>query len=191
MTAGIWRATGPDSGAGPPAPREPARRRLRSSVLRHDKGRRGLAILVAVLALAAVPARADITGTARVIDGHTFEVAGQRVRLHGIHAPALDQTCQWPGRTIDCGTLAKLALMDLTTGTDVVCRPRDRDSDGPVVAVCFAGGFDIGRNMVHTGWALADRAQSTAYVDTEEAARKAKRGMWRGTFVKPWDWRRP
>ena len=59
------------------------------------------------------------------------------------------------------------------------------------VAVCFADGFDIGRNMVHTGWALAYRSQSTVYIDTEEAARKAKRGMWRGTFVKPWDWRRP
>ncbi len=183
MTAGIWRVIGPktQSGAGPPAPQEPARQRLRSSVL---------ALLVVVLALAAVPARADITGKARVIDGHTFEVAGRRVRLHGIHAPALDQTCQWPGRTIDCGTLAKLALMDLTTGTDVVCRPRDRDPDGPFVAVCFADGFDIGRNMVHTGWALAYRPHSTVYIDTEEAARKAKRGMWRGTFVAPWDWRR-
>ncbi len=187
MTAGIWRAIGPETqrGTGPPARREPARRRLRRSV------RGGLALLAAVLALAAVPARADITGKARVIDGHTVEVAGRRVRLHGIHAPALDQTCRWPGRTIDCGTLARLALMDLTAGTDVVCRPRDRDPDGPFVAVCFADGFDIGRNMVHTGWALAYRAQSTVYVDTEETARKAKRGMWRGTFVAPWDWRRP
>ena len=187
MMADIRRTTGPKTrrGAGPPARQKPARRRPRSSVLG------GLALLAAFLALAAVPARADITGKARVIDGHTFEVAGRRVRLHGIHAPALDQTCRWPGRTIDCGTLARLALMDLTAGTDVVCRPRGGGAGGPVTAVCFADGFDIGRNMVHTGWALAYRAQSTVYVDTEEAARKAKRGMWRGTFVKPWDWRRP
>ncbi len=189
MISAPWYNT--HRGAGPPAPQEPARRRLKRGVRGHDKVRGGLALLAAVLALAAVPARADITGKARVIDGHTVEVAGRRVRLHGIHAPALDQTCRWPGRTIDCGTLAKLALMDLTAGTDVVCRPRDRDPDGPFVAVCFADGFDIGRNMVHTGWALAYRAQSTVYVDTEETARKAKRGMWRGTFVKPWDWRRP
>ena len=109
--AGIRRATGTHRGAGPPARQEPARQRLRSSVL---------------VFLAAVPARADITGKARVIDGHTFEVAGRRVRLHGIHAPSLDQTCRWPGRTIDCGTLARLALMDLTTGTDVVCNTKER-----------------------------------------------------------------
>ena len=118
--AGIRRATGTHRGTGPPARQKPARRRLRSSVLGV------LAFLAAVLALAAVPARADITGKARVIDGHTFEVAGRRVRLHGIHAPALDQTCRWPGRTIDCGTLARLALMDLTTGTDVVCNTKER-----------------------------------------------------------------
>ncbi len=119
MMAGIRRATGPKTqgGAGPSAPQKPARQRLRSSLL---------AFLAAVLALAAVPARADITGKARVIDGHTFEVAGRRVRLHGVHAPALDQTCRWPGRTIDCGTLARLALIDLTTGTDVVCNTKER-----------------------------------------------------------------
>ena len=27
------------------------------------------------------------------------------------------------------------------------------------------------------------------YVAAEGEARKAKRGMWRGTFVKPWEWR--
>ncbi len=170
---------------------QPARRAGANPHARPAADRGTIVLLAAVLALAAFPARADITGKARVIDGHTFEVAGQRIRLHGIHAPALDQTCQWPNRTIRCGTLAKLALMDLTTGTDVVCKPRDRDADGRVVAVCFAGGFDIGRNMVHTGWALAYRRQSTAYMDTEASAREAKRGMWRGTFVAPWDWRRP
>jgi endonuclease YncB( thermonuclease family) len=27
------------------------------------------------------------------------------------------------------------------------------------------------------------------YVAAEDEARKAKREMWRGTFVKPWQWR--
>jgi hypothetical protein len=59
------------------------------------------------------------------------------------------------------------------------------------VAVCYdPDGFDIGRNMVHTGWALAYRQYSTDYVGTEDKAREAKRGMWKGKLVPPWEWRR-
>ena len=47
-----------------------------------------------------------------------------------------------------------------------------------------------GRNMVLTGWVLAYRRYSTDYVGTEDKAREAKRGMWKGKFVPPWEWRR-
>jgi endonuclease YncB( thermonuclease family) len=39
-----------------------------------------------ILCLLATPALADVTGPARVIDGDTLEVQGQRIRLHGIDA---------------------------------------------------------------------------------------------------------
>ena len=45
------------------------------------------AFIAVVLALLAMPAAADVTGKACVIDGDTIEVGGERVRLHGIDAP--------------------------------------------------------------------------------------------------------
>ena len=36
---------------------------------------------------------------------------------------------------------------------------------------------------------LAYRRYSRAYVDEEASARSTRRGLWRGDFVAPWDWR--
>jgi endonuclease YncB( thermonuclease family) len=33
----------------------------------------------------------------------TLEVQGQRLRLFGIDAPDLKQTCRWPNKVIPCG----------------------------------------------------------------------------------------
>ena len=44
-------------------------------------------------------ALADITGPARVIDGDTIDIAGERIRLHGIDAPESAQTCVADGVT--------------------------------------------------------------------------------------------
>ena len=63
---------------------------------------RALLIAVAVI-LWPILALGEITGPARVIDGDTIEVAGERIRLHGIDAPEMDQTCEWPDSTIACG----------------------------------------------------------------------------------------
>lgn len=142
-----------------------------------------------VLILAASALAEDITGPARVIDGDTVEIGGRRIHLFGIDAPELGQTCEWPGKTIPCGEVARTGLMDLMAGAEVVCKTRDEVPEGGWTGTCRADGFDVGRNMVHTGWALAERRLGTGYEATEEKAKIAKRGLWRGTFVAPWDWR--
>jgi hypothetical protein len=43
--------------------------------------------------------------------------------------------------------------------------------------------------MVSQGWALAYSRYSRDYFDEELAARANRRGVWRGTFMRPWLWR--
>jgi endonuclease YncB( thermonuclease family) len=129
-------------------------------------------------------------GAARVIDGDTMVVADQLVRLHGIDAPELGQTFRWRDVEVECGTMALAALEALTAGIPVRCVGVERDRYGRLVARCYSpSGVDLGRQMVWAGWALAYRYYSLRYVDAEDAARRARRGLWRGTFMKPWSWR--
>jgi endonuclease YncB( thermonuclease family) len=43
--------------------------------------------------------------------------------------------------------------------------------------------------MVHTGWALAARHYSRRHALTEERAKAARHGLWKGDFSVPRDWR--
>jgi endonuclease YncB( thermonuclease family) len=58
------------------------------------------------------------------------------------------------------------------------------------VARCEVGGTDLGAWLVEQGWALAYRRYGSAYVAQEDRARAGRRGLWAGTFVPPWAWRR-
>jgi endonuclease YncB( thermonuclease family) len=144
--------------------------------------------LVAILTFSRLTG--SLTGPAKVIDGDTIVVADQLVRLHGIDAPELDQPLWWQGQKLMGGMMALAALDVLTAGLKVRCKAVERDRHGRIVAKVFApDGVDISRRLVSAGWALAYRRYSTDYVDAEDEARKAKRGMWRGSFMKPWVWR--
>ncbi len=48
----------------------------------------------------------------------------------------------------------------------------------------------LSEGMAYTGWALAQREVSERYLVFEERAQAAGRGLWKGRFVTPWDWRR-
>lgn len=160
----------------------------------------GLVSLVAVLSLGTsqqrplvmpgpVPtAPAPGLPPARVIDGDTLVIGETHFRLFGIDAPERSQTCTGAtGAPYACGAMAKSAL-ELALGAGmVVCEPRDKDRYGRTVAVCRAGGQDVGAVLVSEGWALAYRQYSLDYVAAEQAAQAARRGMWAGTFTPPWE----
>ena len=145
--------------------------------------------LLFATALWTLPAEADDRGMPNIIDGDSLEIEGKRFDLFGIDSPEPGTHCQKEnGKNFDCGRIATTALLDLTAGLDVTCIPvteGDQDRSTPTPAHCTAGGFSLNRNMVHTGWAVADRAASNDYVETEGEAKAAKRGLWRWKIPSP------
>lgn len=130
------------------------------------------------------------TGSARVIDGYTLDVAGSRVRLYGLDAPDAAQTCRRNGRNWACGADAEKALVSAISGQEVICEEQDRDRYGRIVGICLAGSENLNAWMVENGWAVAYRQYGGKSFDPEGVvARAAGRGVWSGEFVMPWDWR--
>jgi endonuclease YncB( thermonuclease family) len=153
---------------------------------------------VSGLCLDAAPALAaeTIVGYATIVDGRTIEIEGTPIRLYGIDAPDLDQQCRRPGersadfRVYACGQEAKAALERIIGGIVVTCESREDDGYDGAVARCWRGErfsrFDLAREMVREGWAVADRE---SYLDDEADARAAHKGLWAGQFEDPERWR--
>jgi hypothetical protein len=80
----------------------------------------------------------------------------------------LDQTFQWRGQHIACGTMSLAALEALIAGVKVRCEVVERDRR--VAKVFSPNGVDIGRRLVSAGWALAYRRYSMDYVAAEDVA---------------------
>lgn len=149
-------------------------------------------VLAVLLALLAGPAGAgEISGKARAIDGDSLMVGATLVRLYGIDAPELAQTCTTKrGKLQRCGDLARQTLDSLVRNVEVECKARGKDPDGANAAVCFAGPFDINEQMLAAGWAFAVLDEVPAYARAENFARARNEGIWRGTFIPPARWRK-
>lgn len=149
-----------------------------------------LALYAMILAALSAPAAANtLRGTANVSDGDSLSVSGIRVRLLGIDAPELDQTCTDSTIAIPCGELAKQQLQSMIDQSSVSCSGQATDAYGRLVAVCRIGGVDLGQAMVEAGWAVAYRKHSEAYAAPEVRARAMKAGIWRWGFQMPEDYR--
>lgn len=150
------------------------------------------AVLAVLLLLAQVsPAsRADLRGPARIIDGDTIEIERLTVRLNGIDAPELQQTCIKESKVWACGEVAVEALRGLVHDRRVECWIKGTDPHGHFLAYCVVAGKDIGGQMVEHGWALAHYLFSYEYSRAEQRAKSARVGIWASGFETPWEWRK-
>lgn len=151
-----------------------------------------LAGAIALAALAFWPGAAQaLDGIATIIDGDTIAIAGTRIDLYGIDAPESGQMCMRAGRPWRCGAEAGFALANLIGRHWIHCVTRVHDARQPVAAVCYLANRDVNAMMVGAGWALDDRSHpGDGYAAEEAAARRARRGLWAGDFMAPWEWRR-
>jgi len=127
---------------------------------------------------------ADLSGPAAAIDGDTLILEGTSVRLAGIDAPELEQTCLRNAQEIPCGLISKGALLDLITAMDVHCDLDGGELDALPTAICQAGGFEINENMVYTGWALP-LADISRYDTIRNGAKDDGRCLWSTDYVVP------
>ncbi|MEK7244740.1 MAG: thermonuclease family protein, partial [Pseudomonadota bacterium] len=106
--------------------------------------------LGALVALVATLAPAEeISGTARVVDANTLEIGSRRVRLIGVDAPDLDQTCPTrKGGTYRCGQVAAETLAKLVKDGPLVCQGDQTDATGRLRVQCTIRGFDVGEQFV-------------------------------------------
>ncbi|MBP2310752.1 endonuclease YncB(thermonuclease family) [Azospirillum soli] len=152
---------------------------------------RGIGLCILLLALAAPAAARDvIRGTVEAVpDGGTVIVAGTRIRLWGIRALGLEQSCaDADGRPYPCGRLAALALDRRARGRTVECQVSSARTEGVLVAQCLSGSIDVADLQVLSGLALDHPASSGGHYQSQQAtAVRLRRGLWTNPLPWPFD----
>ncbi len=136
-----------------------------------------IAALVSSIWLGAAAAQ-DLTGTIRVVDGDTFAVAGQTIRIFGIDAPETDQMCGGSGTPMwGCGAWVSGEVRARFGGRRARCETVDVDRYQRIVARCYVDGADVGKSLVAEGLAFAFRKYSWDYDLDEKGAAVTGRGL--------------
>jgi len=133
---------------------------------------------------------------ALVRDGDTVQLAAVTFKLDGIDAPEFDQMCiDEHAEPWACGVEARDQLAKLIDKRGVHC-----EDLGPSktygkwhIGLCTVDGETTSLNqlLVRQGFALnSEPSAKEPFKDDETAARNDRRGLWRGCFVAPQEFRR-
>ena len=140
---------------------------------------KGLVLTLALLIV--LPAAAQT-----VTDGDTLKFGRERVRLWGIDAPEIHQTC--PDRWL-AGIEASRKMRELVKGHELICENRGYDRYGRMIGLCRADGVDIQAAMVRAGMAWAFVKYSSDYVQEEARAKADRLGIHAHGCEPAWAWR--
>ncbi len=133
-----------------------------------------------------------------VTDGDTIRIGDIVIRLFGIDAPEWEQMC-WNGEEqYACGQEARAFVEWYAGGLELrplYCDLTAERSYGRRIGICYVADDkgamrDLGAWLVEEGKAVAYRRYSNRYVALEEKAKAEKKGLWRGEFMMPEEWRK-
>lgn len=128
-----------------------------------------------------------ISGHGVVVDGDTFDIASERIRIWGIDAPEGKASCQREGKGWRPAYEASAVLRECLKGATITCRvqktqKRVRDLwRQRFVSECWRDDNkrDIAECMVRSGWATDYPGYSGGHYARLEAEPKARRaGLW-------------
>jgi endonuclease YncB( thermonuclease family) len=126
----------------------------------------------------------------KVVDGDSLRQGDRDIRLFGIDAPELQQSClDSGGSEYPCGQEAKAFLQHLVSGNPVTCNAVDTDRYQRLVALCKTEKIMLNSEMVKQGWAVAYSRHDPRFGRFETEARQARRGIWQGQFQPPAEYR--
>ena len=149
-----------------------------------------------------------LSGTPRVIDGDTIELAGEKIRLACIDTPESNyrrKTQYCLDNETDCGLLAKQALQKIIGTHDITCYYTKRDVYGRILGHCFEYKWAHAFNYVGPGtynYALVEQGYAWYYNGGKECkkyeeafldAKKEGYGLFNeefGGFKEPKLWRK-
>ena len=111
--------------------------------------------------------------------------------LGGDRCPERRQTCVDPkGQTGSCGQTAAQELRNYIGGRELTCARHGVDRYNRILATCTVpDGSDVNAWIIRQGWAVAS-GDAGHYRSEQREAEAARRGIWSGTFLLPWEWRR-
>lgn len=147
-----------------------------------------LFLLVLIAARLQGGASDPVVGPFRVVDGDTLAAGSERLRIAGIDAPELDQTCERDGQEWACGREAKATLRRVMERGSAECHGGERDRYGRLVVNCFVDGRTVGGAMVRSGMAVT--TSLITYRREQVNAEADGKGIWAGPFTMPAQWRR-
>lgn len=148
-----------------------------------------------------------IRGKARIIDGDTVVIQGEKIRLACIDTPESNyrgKTQYCLDNETDCGFLAKQALDKMIGDNEVSCYYEQRDIYGRILGHCFKSSYYpfgyIGKgtynyDLIDQGYAWYYRGGKNCrlYKKAFEQAQKEQRGLFDeeiGGFKEPKLWRK-